>query len=85
MYVSMLNDVHSCCLFRYINVESIKFLEECAALDPRFKALTWLSAAKIQDVYDRLTQSIAHKLDEAQIEADTADISEAIPDTVSTE
>ena len=69
-------------IFRYTDVNSIKFLERCSALDPRFKELAWLSPEGIEAVYTRLIQSIAKELDAKENSTKT---SETSPEAASTE
>jgi hypothetical protein len=47
------------CVFRYTcddedENKNILFLQECSALDPRFKSLSWLSPTQQEAVYARI-------------------------------
>lgn len=47
---------------RYTDPESVRLLEISAALDPRFKSLSWLSAPEKEVVYSRvIDMAVAHK------------------------
>ena len=61
-----------------------EYLEESAALDPRFKSLPWLSDTQRENVYSRILQLIAAELDKANSEEHDFPVvlSEGDPDAV---
>jgi hypothetical protein len=44
----------------------VTYLEECAALDPRFKSLSWLPPAERDAVFARVLQLISAEIDDEQ-------------------
>ena len=72
--------------FRYKHADNVKYLEECSALDPRFKGLSWLPAEESAAVYSRVTSLITDEIDAQQeSKQDTVQRSEIIPDPDHTE
>ena len=70
--------------FRYNDDESLHFLQECSALDPRFKGLTWLASSDEKDaVFQRIMElAINEELShESDVTNDTACSSESNPAT----
>ena len=59
-------------------------MEECTALDPRFKSLSWLSDVDRDSVYSRVSQIAAATMDSQsndELEDNTAvELAETTPD-----
>lgn len=64
---------------RYTEEVIVDFVEECSALDPRFKGLPWLSAEKCDAVYSRILRAVTVTIDK-ETEANSAETSETVPD-----
>lgn len=46
------------CRYTDANIGSRHFLEECSAVDPRFKGLTWLTSSEKDTVFQRIIDKV---------------------------